>query len=395
MSEHVAEKLHATLGASTASRWMACPGSVHLSETIPHAPSSIHAQEGTAAHALAELCLRKTQDAGIYVGTTLEGVEVTDDMAEFVQVFVDYCRAIQDYDSKIFIEHQFNLAHLNPPGPMFGTADFVAYNPRTLELEVVDLKYGVGVVVDVNENKQLRYYALGAALGMKDAVEVVKMTIVQPRATHRDGAIRSETISYADLIGFTNELMDAARATTAPDAPLVPGSHCRWCRASGVCPAQRDRAQLVAQVEFGALPADVPPPPALVPTEILAEWVGKFHILDDWMTAVRATLQGKLERGEDVPGYKLVAKRANRSWVDEAHTSQWLEARGEAATDIYTIKLKSPAMIEKLVGKKALPVEQTQKVSSGVTMVPSSDAREAVAYTRGEEFGVLTAGSEE
>ena len=88
MSHKVEEKLHATLGASTASRWMACPGSVALSEGIPPRPGTIHAQEGTAAHALAELSLNREQEPATFVGTTLEGIEVTDDMAEHVGVFV-------------------------------------------------------------------------------------------------------------------------------------------------------------------------------------------------------------------------------------------------------------------------------------------------------------------
>jgi hypothetical protein len=394
----VAEKVHASLGASTASRWMACPGSVSLTQHIAPRPSSIHAEEGTAAHALAELCLRKGHDPVTFVGTTLEGVDITDEMAEYTAVFVDYCKSLCETDpagTVTWIEKQFNLSALNPPGPMFGTADFVVYDPRTRELEIVDFKYGKGVVVDVFENKQLRYYALGAAIEIAAPIDDVKMTIVQPRATHKDGVIRSETISFVDLLGFTNELLAAAKATTEPDAPLHAGAHCRWCPASGQCPEQRRAAQAVAVVEFSALPAENPPRPELVPVETLVEYMGKFHILEAWMASIRAYVQTKLERGEAVPGYKLVARRANRSWVSASETEQWLRAKGWEPSDYLTQDLKSPAQIEKLVGKKALPVEMTQKVSSGVTMVPSTDARDGITLTPGSEFTALPRGESE
>ena len=45
---------HAKLSPSAASRWLNCPGSVALCATLPTPPSTYYADEGTAAHALAE-----------------------------------------------------------------------------------------------------------------------------------------------------------------------------------------------------------------------------------------------------------------------------------------------------------------------------------------------------
>ncbi len=118
-------------------------------------------------------------------------------------------------------------------------------------------------------------------------------------------------------------------------------------------------------------------------------------MLEDWAAAVRAHAQAKLERGEEVAGFKLVAKRANRSWVDEQETKQWLLAQPTLHPDEYMVtKLKSPAQIEKLVGKKNLPADLTQKVSSGTTLVPDTDPRPAVVLTAGHEFALLPAASE-
>jgi hypothetical protein len=401
MTQLVKAKIHSTLGASSASRWMSCPGSVRLSEGAPPRPTSRAAIEGTGAHALAELCLRHQQDPTVYIGTTLEGVEVTDEMAEFVRLFVEYCQKLPGLH---FIEQQFSLAELNPPAPMFGTADFVAVDydgdsvPGQRILEVVDLKYGTGVVVDVNANKQLRYYALGCFLGLparvRELIDRVRITIVQPRAAHVDGVIRSEELSIAELIDYTNELMDAARATLEPDAPLVTGSHCRWCPASGLCPAQQEAASLAAQTDFSVLPP-APPPVALVPIPQLAEWAGKFHILEEWISAVRARLVGELEAGREVPGYKLVEKRATREWADAGVVEQWLRTQGYAGEDIFVMKLKSPAQVEKLVGKKNVPAEYVVKQSSGTKMVSNEHPGQAVAAGPAVDFAALTAGEQE
>jgi hypothetical protein len=355
----VAEKSHATLGASTASRWMACPGSVKLGEGQPES-SSIFAQEGTAAHALAELSLRKGVDPHTFIGMTIEGVEVDDDMADNVGVYVDYCdniRLREDY----WIEQRFNLGALNPPAPMFGTADFVAYDPAVKQLQVVDLKYGQGVVVEVEGNKQLRYYALGAVLAHPElAIEQVVITVVQPRALHPDGFIRSEVVTYEELVGFAGDLLDAARRTQDPDAPLATGPHCRFCPAIAICPAKHSEAQSIAQTEFSAMPE-----------------------------AVR-----RLERGEEVKGFKLVAKRATRRFSDPDDAVEYLKASGYDGDEILETKIKSPAQIEKLFPKKKMPPElQVVKVSSGYTMVPDHDKREAVVLSAAHEFAALPGAS--
>jgi hypothetical protein len=367
---------------------MACPGSVQLSRGIPNT-SSVFAQEGTAAHALAELCLRKRMDPEFYVGITVEGVTVTDEMAEHVGVYVDHCHTLlQNIDVIGEIEKKFTLAALHPPGPMFGTADFVAYDTQNRLLHVVDLKYGQGVVVEAKGNKQLRYYALGAALAITSLpIDTVVMTIVQPRALHPDGLVRSETITYAELIDFSAELIAAAKATTVADAPLNPGPHCRFCPASGICPAQRDHAQDLAQVEFSAMPLDVPPDPTTLPPEVFADILGKLHILEDWATAVRAVAYAKLERGEDVPGFKLVAKRATRKWKDADTAIQSITSEGVwSEDDLVVYKMKSPAQVEKIIGKKNLDGDLVEKVSSGYNMVPAHHPGQAVLLTAGSEF---------
>lgn len=391
LPEAVPEKAHATLGASSASRWMACPGSVRLSEGREDAGSDF-AKEGTAAHALAELALTKAQHPSMWLGTTLEGVEVTEDMVEHVETYVRACRAVAEKADRTWIEHRFNLSTLNPPAPMFGTGDFVAYRADEKLVEVVDLKYGSGVVVEVVGNKQLRYYALGAVLSpeLKGlAIDKVRMTIVQPRAAHKDGVVRSDTISLHELLEFTEDLLEAARRTLEPDAPLAIGDHCRFCKALPICPEQKAHAEQVAQSEFSVVPVErvLLPAPESLSLDQLVDMTGKFPVVEAWMKAVRAHLQGMLERGQDVPGFKLVQKRATRKWVDEEAAAQELQARLLPEDVIYVRELKSPAQIEKIIGKKQFPSHLVVAQSSGTTMVPEHDPRPAVQM--GEEFPAL------
>ena len=391
----VHDKQHATLGASVAARWMACPGSVRLSEPLgEQSGTSVYAQDGTRAHALAQLCLEQGKDPDFFVGMALEEGVVTDDMAEAVRVYVDYCRSLNA--PAFWIERQFSLDKLSPPAPMFGTADFAALIDRTLH--VVDLKFGQGVVVEAKGNKQLRYYGLGALLSLPDfvakGVDNVVLTIVQPRAAHADGPIRGETLPVEELIGFAGELLAAARATQEPDAPLNPGSHCRFCPASGICPAQREHAQMIAQMDFADAPLAQPRAPETMTTTELVRVLDLVPMLEHWAAAVRAHVQAKLERGEVVPGYKLVERRATRKWADETAVVEWLHGKSLGDDEIMVSKLKSPAQIEKLVGKKNLPADFVSKVSSGYTLAPDADARPEVQVNPGEEFLAITAGTE-
>lgn len=404
------EKVHAELGASVASRWMPCPGSIRLSRSVPRSGasnSSVYAEEGSRAHALGELALKKNQDCDFFVGMEILGGKIDEDMASFTQIYVDVCRQyLNDPTYICWIEQKFNLGRLNPPGPMFGTGDFVAYDTVNHEVIVVDLKYGSGVVVQVVDNKQLRYYGLGAVLTPElsgKPIKTVRMTIVQPRVSHPDGVVRSETIEYDELIGFSSELLAAARRTLEPDAPLSPGHHCRFCPAAAICPERARQAVAIAQQEFDAVTEPdvkmVALPDAAGMTDAQLEQVlERLPILEGWAASVRSWAEAKLRRGEEVAGFKMVAKRAIRKWGDKDQAESAAVAAAKSKDDVYEEPtLKSPAQLEKVLGKKVFATELAPfvtKVSSGYSMVPDNDPRPAVALAPGDDFTAITAGEE-
>lgn len=393
---------HATLGASTASRWMACEGSVNLIESLPgydpeRSGSNSAAREGKAAHWVAERCLLIGAEATAFVGTIHDEIEITEEMAGHVQLYLTHVRAVTQIPGvSYWIEKKFSLAALKPPAerPMFGTSDFSAYDPATRTLYVDDLKYGQGVMVEIKDNEQTRYYALGVLLTLdpaKQPVEKVVMTIIQPRKDHPDGTIRSETITIDELWLFAGDLIAAAYATLSPDAKLHAGDHCKFCPAKARCPELHKLSQEIAATEFDE-PTPIVPPPALIPPEQFADMLSKLHILDDWSASMKEHAYQELLAGRPVPGFKLVERRAERKWNDVDAAEKTL---GDKAAQLYDDpKLMSPAQIEKIVGKKFFRENMAQHVvkkSSGLKIVPEDHPSPPVLMG-GAEFDLLPAG---
>lgn len=393
MSEHV------RLGGSKAHRFLVCHASPRLEEAAGPDVAGPHAVEGTVAHHIGETVLRTRgpQAMGTFLGVTIEGVTVTREMLDAVQVYVDWAENIRaaSPSAKVLLEHQVTLAALNPPEPMRGSADFVAVIKDLKLLIVGDYKHGKGHVVEVTGNKQTRYYALATLLTLPPedvaGIDKVQMTIIQPRAYHPDGPIRSETIGIEELLDFAEDLLQAAKAVQDPNAKPTPGEHCLFCKAAGNCPAKADQALALARDEFTA---ELLPPAASMPVEqvatMLAQIEPKLALVEDWVKGARKLLQEKLEAGDTVPGYKLVAKRATRIWSDPEKVKAWaLLDAGLKESDIYTApELISPAQVEKLVGKKNLPAELTASVSSGYTLASESSTRPAAKIAAADEFSV-------
>lgn len=379
MSASHQERAHAVLGASSAHRWMACPGSVRLSKDAPKR-SSRYADEGTAAHQLAERCLTEGVDAASRIGEVElvngQAWDVTEEMAEAVQVFLDTVRGAALPGDTLLFEQRFDLSALYPG--MFGTNDACVVSPARGRMYVLDYKHGKGHAVEAVGNPQLRYYGLGALMEVAPTgIREIVLVVVQPRAPHRDGPVRSETITAMDLLEWTADLRRAAQATEDVFAPLKAGEHCTFCPAAGTCPALRDRALEAAMAEFAGATITVPADPGLLSPDELARLLDSADLIDKWLAAVRAHALHLAESGQAVPGYKLVDKRATRRWRDEDAAPQHLSAIGLKPDDIYKRSLLSPAQVEKLLPKekRAVLADLVEKVSSGVNLVRDDDAR--------------------
>jgi hypothetical protein len=376
---------------------MTCPGSIRMSEGIPNR-SSRAADEGTEAHALAETVLRAELNLGDETTRAAAADAIftaTTDMLEAVAVYVDKVLgyAKSGIECEILLEQRVSLDALGVP--IFGTADALIYVPAIRRLIVGDYKHGAGVAVEVEENYQLKMYALAAWQSIAQArgwiVETVETFICQPRKEHADGPVRSYAYTLLDLLDFAGDVIEAVAATQAADAPLVAGEHCRFCAAKPQCPARVEvmREVVPMPAEFAGLPK-VSTLSVDQCAQILtaADRVGFSQWLDD----VRGFLQAHAEAGNAVPNFKLVAKRAARKWkeADSVIVSRLTESTNVSRDQLYTEPtLKTVAQIEKLVGKKNLPAELTVKESSGYNLVPETAAGAPVLVHPGDEFDAI------
>lgn len=408
---------HSLHGASAFARLMACPGSWAKAKALHDAgvekASSFYAAEGTAAHWLAEQVMTGKVAAGEDATRLVadNGVEITEEICEAVAVYLEETRGIVGslpaggswlVESRVNID--FVLESVMDPQEaktlgvaLFGTCDFLAWNPTKARLYVRDYKHGQGVpvpVVDKNDrpNIQLCYYALGAlgqlyAQGIKPPKNtIVDMGIVQPRAGGEP--VRRIHISLPDLLAVGYAIANTVKQTLRPDAPLNPGDHCRFCPALTGCEAIHQRAQELAQLEFGEM-ATTHDKPALakwvaprLSSEKLSEILDATEYLRAWITAVQAEASRRLDLGETVPGYKLVEKRAMRKWMgDDADVIDRLVHNGSLTySEVMAEKARSPAQIEKLLKKRGIDPavldELVVRESSGTTLVPDHDTRE-------------------
>lgn len=410
MADHGARD-HATWSASATARNVHCPGALALTRFAPE-KSSIHADTGTAVHQIAEKCLRTGVDADTFVDTVedVKGrkVPVTEEMANSAQEYVDYCRSRMWVTGRAeyWIEERFSLVTLGTPFDAGGTGDFVSYDPEPKMLEVVDLKNGMGVV-DVKDNPQLRTYGLGALLAHPELdVDTVTVTIVQPRAPHKDGRIRSETFTVAELVEWTAALLeamqrskqaidefDAAGSNTVlldewRDKWLRPGK-CTFCPVEGSCPALKRDALSVAKIWFDDMDQPQIGNAALDQSpEALARDLDMIPMLEDWVKARRAFAHAQAEAGVDIPGYQLSDKIGNRKWSDEVEAITALQEAGFSEDQCFTRKPISPAQADKLLGakRKALIEPFVTREVTGTNLVSIAKTTRPAAKSVAERF---------
>lgn len=353
---------------------------------------------GTVCHELGEMCLRDGGDADRFIGTTRKGkkfsFEVDEEMAETAQTYIDYVRrrmfdyhALTGDQATLMIEQRFDLKSLNTPFDAGGTGDAVLWFPIWQELEVVDLKGGRGVVVEAKGNKQGRTYGLGAMVENKGmAAKQVTVTIVQPRAPHPDGRIRSETIDVMDLVDWTFDMLAAmgrskeamdARADLAPAAwaaaYLNPGPHCgsTFCKAAATCPALEQAALDAVGVWFTpAGDAQLANVPEQTDPDERAKRLDMLDMIENWVKQVRAHEHHLAEGGQPATGYGLVRKTDREKWKDGVEDQVTLACEMAAIkTDLFLTpgKLRTPKQVRKALKDKAALVAELSETPTGGT----------------------------
>lgn len=386
-----AQRAHAILPASGASRWLACTPSARLEDEYGEKKSSPYAAEGTLAHELAELYLRKDTlrciteaDFEAKLEELMSDELFNEEMLDMVPIYTGYCEEQfvaareENLFSEIEIEQKLDLTEYVPES--FGTADCIIINDDLME--VIDLKYGKGVPVYADWNKQLMLYGLGALRKYDTMYDIseVRLTIVQPRINN----ISSWQISAEELRKWAEEeLMPKAKMAFEGAGELVAGDHCKFCSVKNKCRKLYEQQLEIAKYEFRE--------PALLTDDEIADVIRRTPQLVEWANSVVAYAQ-ELAVNEDKkwPGYKLVEGVSRRKWSNEDEAMQIIFARmPELSEDqILNTKLKSITDIEKLVGKKRFAEVLSDiviKPQGKPTLVPDTDKRPAIGFNQAVE----------
>lgn len=385
--------VHSSLGASAASRWMACAGSIQLSKGVVQLKSE-YAAEGSAAHWLAEQCLRSGRAPDEFMGCEIpmEGFTFTvdDEMCDAVDVYIEAIKSRTSPGDEVDLEVRFHLDDLHED--FYGTADATIYKVQERKLVVVDFKYGKGVAVEAINNPQLLYYGYGAAKAKHNrGVGAVDIIVVQPRCPHPDGPVRVWETDVVTLLDHAGDLVDAAALTEAESPELHAGDHCKFCPAAYFCP---EITRAVFEI-VGADIADsgdmyVSDPTKLTPEQRSAKWKQR-EIVKTWLKRYEDFEHHEAESGRPAPGLKLVPSRPSRSWKNQGEAETVIRMTFDSLEDddIFTPReLKSPAQLEKAIPRKdrKLIADLIQSKSSGTVLAPLDDPRPAVVNEASAEF---------
>jgi hypothetical protein len=241
---------------------------------------------------------------------------------------------------------------------------------------VIDYKSGDGALIDAENNKQLLFYAALArrSPNLRDMFEgkknAVVLAIIQP-TDRREEVSNIHAVNIAVLEAFEQEVLTAiARVQSEPNT-FSTGEHCRFCPALAICPAKQ--GVLDRSLRFDPTSANI---------QVLSAALEQVDDILDWCHAVKDLAHQQLEAGTTIPGWKLVAKRAMRKWIDPDALIQKLRRSKKLTMSEYLkTEVLSPAQLEKLCKQKLVNFDQfaqhMESVSSGTTLAREEDPRPA------------------
>ena len=363
---------HATLSASSAYRWLACPPSAKLNAAASDIGSE-YAAQGTDAHSLCEFKVLK------YLGNNVK--DPTADLTYFDEEMADCTDSYLQYvteqvekakerckDPIVLVEQRLDFSKWVPQG--FGTGDCVIVSDEVLT--VIDFKYGLGVLVEAENNPQMMCYALGA-LELFDSlydIKSIEMTIFQPR---RDNVSTYE-ISKDELLEWAQTVLTpTAQLAEKGEGDFKAGEHCQFCKVKATCRKRAEYNLELAKYDF-EMPAN------LDNTEIAAI-LSKADELISWASDVKEYALQQALNGEEFDGFKVVEGRSTRKYTDETAVA---DAVTQAGFDPYEHKVLGITAMTKLLGKtrfEKLLGGLIEKPKGKPTLVPVTDKRKPVNKT--------------
>jgi hypothetical protein len=379
---------HALLSASTSHRWLQCPPSARLEEKLPENKSDF-AEEGSLAHEIAELKLRKYCIEPI--GARIFNAKIKkfrehslfqEEMLKHTDTYLDYITGVlHGFSSPPYVaaEKRIDYSAYAPEG--FGTGDCIIIGGNVLH--IIDFKYGKGVPVSAKANPQMMLYALGAyaEYSFLYPIDTVKMTIVQPRLE----SISVDSMSAEELLSWGESIKPIANMAFKGEGDYSTGEHCRFCRAKALCRARGEH--YLSLEEFHKMKAP------LISKEEVGDILKRALELSAWVKSLEEYALSECLQGSEIQGWKVVEGRAVRQFTCQDEAFRVLMDNGFEETMLYERKPLTLAETEKLVGKEKFKelLDPYVSVPQGKpTLVLTSDKREkyrgitaAEAFTEG------------
>lgn len=318
---------HAKFSPSSADRWMRCTASFY--EHKPDLIDSPYALEGTSAHDLAAKILEGETTLEEWKGKKYDHVKLTPENMRALQYYIDEVGSLLflHSDPTVLVEHR-----LPPLHEVWGTSDHSIMSMS--RLDVTDLKFGKGIIVEANNNFQLLTYLSLAAkelyedrgLNMPDTMCT---RIIQPRA--RTGELGSEHYySPEDVKAFRKSQHDRIKEIKQGKVSYNPSDKaCQWCSAAkDGCRAYNEFMLNKAGLEFAAYVEETEevlnPKVDLVPKLKDEEILRIFRHKTAFNNYIKAIEEAAIERqknGAEFEGMKLV------------QSNTWLQITDEDALD--------------------------------------------------------------
>jgi hypothetical protein len=377
-------KEHALLSASSASRWLACTASPRFEENFPETTSA-YAEEGRLAHSFCELKVLKKFTTSITQKTFTTRInklkkneKYQPEMEKTSDLFIEHLTELaMSYDAPPYVaaEVRVDFSEYVPEG--FGTCDNIMIGGDTIT--ITDYKHGKGVPVSAEQNSQMMLYALGAlkkyAPIYGDTIKKARLCIDQPRI-QKELSIWETTVD--ELKAWGTSIRPIAEKAFMGLGEYVPGEHCRFCRGKAQCKARADIHTAAEEFKDCVPETKAEPGQNTLTNAQIGDLLIRCADLVSWYKDIEEYALNATLNGEEIPGWKAVAGRANRTFTDQDAAIKAVIAAGYDESLVYERKPLTLSALETLMGKKDFAEKIGQFVTQPLgkpTLVPSNDKR--------------------
>ncbi len=302
---------HHKFSPSSLERRKACPASARLEDGLPDVPNP-YSEEGTLLHkVIQQIVVTGNRDSNI-TGLTADQIELVDFAIGTVKAIIEGCGK-----SGIYTEIKVN------DGNRHGYVDLlIVPDSAGIPIQAIDYKFGAGPVKPVTQNLQMRDYANMTRHYLSLGDRQIVAHIIQPKRNWHDAAL------IDDFNGITKEITEIIKNGSDPNAPIIPGDHCRFCKAlaHGVCTG--------VELSLAAIESFMPTAPDISTcTDVarISDWYEKWIVVKKIGKAVEDRLRSIIKETGQCGKYTSKASKGNRAIADIMKT--WERIGGTVGID--------------------------------------------------------------